>query len=187
MIGRRFGPLVVLVVVGIVCVLLRSARIQVTEHETWAKEAANLERSSRRLPYHRGKILASGGEVLVEDEERYLVSFEWREFRRENPIGQVALASSAWTGEAVELISDPDQLGARANELLEVFVGRVAAAAAGCSIADDGPPRRHNDPPRASGSMSKGGTMSKTGTMSDKLDSHSAKLCLLTPTLVEPG
>lgn len=120
MIGRRFGPLVVLVVVGIVCVLLRSARIQVTEHETWAKEAANLERSSRRLPYHRGKILASGGEVLVEDEERYLVSFEWREFRRENPIGQVALASSAWTGEAVELISDPDQLGARATELLEV-------------------------------------------------------------------
>ncbi len=109
-----------MVVVGITCVLLRAARIQITENKTWAKEAANLERSSRRLPYHRGKILASGGEVLVEDEERYLVSFEWREFRRENPIGQVALASSAWTGEAVELISDPEQLGTRASELLEL-------------------------------------------------------------------
>ncbi|MCH2107494.1 MAG: hypothetical protein MK291_12730, partial [Planctomycetes bacterium] len=120
MIGRRFGPLVVLVALGVGLVLSRAARIQLKEHETWAKEAANLERSSRRLPYHRGKILARDGEVLVEDEERYLVSFEWREFRRENPIGQVALASSAWTGESVELLEDPDELAERGLELLEL-------------------------------------------------------------------
>ena len=129
MIGRRFGPLIVLVGLGAALVLIRAARIQVTEHETWAREAANLERSSRRLPYHRGKILARGGEVLVEDEERYLVSFEWRAFRRENPIGQVALASSAWTGAAVELLSDPDQLAERAIELLELSPADLAVLA----------------------------------------------------------
>ena len=129
MIGRRFGPLIVLVGLGAAFVLIRAGRIQVTEHETWAREAANLERSSRRLPYHRGKILARGGEVLVEDEEQYLVSFEWRAFRRENPIGQVALASSAWTGAAVELLSDPDDLAARALELLELSPADLAVLA----------------------------------------------------------
>ena len=130
MIGRRFGPLVVLVALGVGLVLSRAARIQIKEHETWAKEAANLERSSRRIPYHRGKILSRDGEVLVEDEERYLVSFEWREFRRENPIGQVALASSAWTGEAVELISDPDELAERGLELLELSPNDLSLLAA---------------------------------------------------------
>jgi len=137
MIARRFGPLVVMVVVGVFCILLRVARIQVTEYDTWAKEAANMERSSKRLPYHRGMILARGGDILVEDEERYLVSFEWREFRRENPIGQVALARSAWTGAPVQLIRDPNQLCEAANEMLQIsprelaLFGRTDRARAG--------------------------------------------------------
>lgn len=120
MMERRFGPLVVLLILGLFCVLFRAGTIQHKEHELWAQEAANLERSSRRLPYHRGKIRARGGEVLVEDEERYGVHFEWREFRRENPIGQVALAVSAWTGAPVALTSDPEELAGRALGLLEI-------------------------------------------------------------------
>ena len=61
MIGRRFGPLIVLVGLGAAFVLIRAARIQVTEHETWAREAANLERSSRRLGSHIRDTRRRGG------------------------------------------------------------------------------------------------------------------------------
>lgn len=126
MMGRRFGPLIVLLSVGLGVVLWRVWTIQVGEHTTWAREAANLERSSRRLPYHRGTIRARGDQVLVEDEERYRVSFEWRAFRRENPIGQVALARAAKTGAGVELSRDPEKLCAQALELLELSPRGIA-------------------------------------------------------------
>jgi penicillin-binding protein 2 len=120
MIGRRFGPLVAILVVMLVTVLVRTARIQVAEHEIWAKEAVNLERRSSLVPYHRGKILASAGETMVEDVERYQLTFQWREFRRENTVGQVALASAAWFGVPVNFISDPEELGERALTLLKL-------------------------------------------------------------------
>jgi cell division protein FtsI/penicillin-binding protein 2 len=107
-------------VVMLFAVLVRTARIQIAEHDIWAKEAVNLERRSSLVPYHRGDIMASDGLTLVEDIKRYEIGFQWREFRRENTIGQVALASAAWDGEPVSLIRDPEELGERAVSLLKL-------------------------------------------------------------------
>jgi hypothetical protein len=110
----------VVLVVMLFAVLVRTARIQVAEHEVWAKEAVNLERRSSLIPYHRGDILARDGVALVQDKQRYELSFQWREFRRENTIGQVALASAAWSGTPVSFIHDPEELGERAISLLKL-------------------------------------------------------------------
>ncbi len=93
--ARRFGPLIVAVAVGMLVLLVRMYQVQVGEHATWAKEAANLTRSATVMPYLRGKITDRHGEVLVEDEVGYAVQFTYREFRRNHPLGQVCHARSA--------------------------------------------------------------------------------------------
>jgi hypothetical protein len=93
--GRRFGPLVVLVLVGAAFLVARLFQIQVLEHEVWADQAANLVRSGGVVPYRRGDIVDAEGRLLVRDEEVYRVEFRYREFRRHHPLGQVAHAWSA--------------------------------------------------------------------------------------------
>ena len=53
---RRFGPLVVAVVVATAVLIGRLAQVQVGEHEVWADEAAALVRVGRVVPYRRGEI-----------------------------------------------------------------------------------------------------------------------------------
>jgi cell division protein FtsI/penicillin-binding protein 2 len=96
--NRRFGPLVLLVGLGLIGLVARLFQVQVGEHEVWAREAANLTRSERTIPYLRGRILDRNGQEFVRDEEAYAVRFVYREFRRHHPLGQVAHARSALEG-----------------------------------------------------------------------------------------
>ncbi len=95
---RRFGPLVAVVALVWAALVARLYQVQIGEHEVWAREAANLVRSARTIPYLRGEIRDRNGEVIVRDEEAYAVRFVYREFRRHHPLGQVAHARSALEG-----------------------------------------------------------------------------------------
>lgn len=100
---RRFLPLIVLVVLGMLGLIVRLYQVQIVEHQVWAREAANLVRTARTIPYLRGKILDRDGIVFVQDEEAWAVRFVYREFRRRHPLGQVAHARSALEGRSVSL------------------------------------------------------------------------------------
>lgn len=100
---RRFGPLIAVVAVALGVVYLRMVQVQVHEHAIWAREAANLLRSSKTLPYHRGRILDRDGVVMVQDEDVYRIELVHRSFRREHPLGQVAHARTELEGRHVSL------------------------------------------------------------------------------------
>lgn len=100
---RRCGPLIALVLAGLCLVCARLFQVQVREHRVWAREAANLVRTSETLPYHRGRIFDRQGRVLVEDDDAYEVELVYRNFRRDHPLGQVAHARSALERHAVSL------------------------------------------------------------------------------------
>lgn len=110
MAGRRFRPLVRLVLAGTLLLLARLWQVQVVEHEIWANEAANLVRSGQVLPYERGRITDAGGHVVARDQEVYQVDLVYREFRRGHPLGQVAHARSALEMRAVPLAEASERL-----------------------------------------------------------------------------
>lgn len=100
---RRFGPIVVLLFVGMAVLIVRLFQVQILEHETWGREAQGLVRSSKVVPYHRGRILDREARVLVQDEDIYQVEFCYRDFRRGHPLGRIAHARSALEMRAVPL------------------------------------------------------------------------------------
>ncbi|MDG1983806.1 MAG: hypothetical protein P8M11_04510, partial [Planctomycetota bacterium] len=79
---RRFLPLLAILGLSVATLLARLWDIQVVQHDVWATEAANIVRSYGIEPYRRGAILDRHGEVIVRDEERYVIEFIWRDFRR---------------------------------------------------------------------------------------------------------
>lgn len=115
---RRFGPLIACVLGALVLVLARMHEVQVTEHEVWAREAANLVRSSTVIPYRRGRILDREGRVLVRDEEAYEVEFVWREFRRGHPLGQIAQMRSLLLMRPIALSDGLQNMVSWADELV---------------------------------------------------------------------
>ncbi|MCB9916142.1 MAG: hypothetical protein H6828_13525 [Planctomycetes bacterium] len=100
---RRFGPLMVCVVLGLGVLLLRLWQVQVVEHDVWAAEALNLTRNATIDPYLRGPIGDRNGEAFVRDVPAASIRFVYREFRREHPLGQVAHARSALEQRSVPL------------------------------------------------------------------------------------
>lgn len=91
---RRFLPLLALLTLSVAVLLARLWDIQVVQHDVWATEAANIVRSYGVEPYRRGAILDRNGEVIVQDEKRYVLEFIWRDFRRRHPLGQLAMLRS---------------------------------------------------------------------------------------------
>jgi cell division protein FtsI/penicillin-binding protein 2 len=128
----------------------RMAQVQVDEHALWAREAANLLRSSTTLPYHRGPILDRRGRVLIEDTQAYSVELVYRTFRREHPLGQVTHGRSALLMNAPSLQGTADRLVDHALELvsltpedLEAFRrgGAVTLEPSGVVVAAEDPER----------------------------------------------
>jgi penicillin-binding protein 2 len=117
---RRFAPIIALVFVGLAILLARLFQVQILEHETWAREAQNLVRSGKSVPYHRGRILDREGRVLVKDEDIYQIEFSYRDFRRGHPLGEIAHARSSLEMRAVPLAEALANMEAWACELVEI-------------------------------------------------------------------
>ncbi len=154
---RRFGPLVAVVFAGLAVLLVRLAQIQIAEHEVWGAQAASLLRSSKVVPYHRGRILARDGRELVRDEDVYEVEFCYREFRRGHPIAQVAHARSTLEQRAVPLAEATDALEAWSIEFvllspadLDAFAAGAALATETCALPATDHPTEERRPQRAS-------------------------------------
>ncbi|MSR61133.1 MAG: hypothetical protein EXS08_01625 [Planctomycetes bacterium] len=96
----------------------RLFQVQVKEHTLWAREAARLVTKGKEKPYHRGRILDAQGIVLAQDEERRSVALNYRRFRREHPLGEVAHARSLLEGRPIPLSEARAQLVPWARELL---------------------------------------------------------------------
>lgn len=131
---RRFAPLMIAVLFGLVVLWARMFRVQVVEHEIWAREAANLVRSSTIIPYHRGSIRARDGRLLVQDEELFRIELVYRDFRRGHPLGQVAHARSALEMRAVSLPEALANLRLWATELASLSPAQVDAFGRGESL-----------------------------------------------------
>ena len=58
---RRFVPLLALLALSLFVLLARLWDVQVVQHETWAREAANIVRKYGVEPYRRGSILDRHG------------------------------------------------------------------------------------------------------------------------------
>ena len=100
---RRFGPLLGTFALALALLAARLYDLQVREHPIWAREAANLVRSSFIEPYERGRILDRNGQPFVRDQEAYELDFVWRDFRRSHPLGQIAALRSLSLGRPVGL------------------------------------------------------------------------------------
>ncbi len=135
MAGRRFRPLIVLVLLGTTVVLARLFQVQVLEHEIWADEAANLVRSGGVVPYRRGDITDARGRVLARDEEVYRIEFRYRDFRRGHPLGQVAHAWSAIEMRPVPLSQALERLAPAALALAQLTHAELDAFARGEELA----------------------------------------------------
>lgn len=103
MIGSRFQPLVVLLVLGGVVLLARLYQVQVTDNEVWTLEAARLVHAGREVPYRRGTIYDRNKRTLARDVDGFGLELVYRTFRQEHPLGQVAHALSLIEGRAVSL------------------------------------------------------------------------------------
>lgn len=118
-VGRRFGPLVAAVLLGLGVLLVRMYQVQIVEHEIWAAEAQNLTRRTTIDPYLRGAITDRHGEVFVQDVRAASIQFVYRDFRREHPLGQVAHAWGALEQRSVSLEEVAWELEERAFALLD--------------------------------------------------------------------
>lgn len=131
---RRFGPLVAIVFAGLLVLVARLFQVQLLEREVWGREAANLVRSSKIVPYHRGTILDRNGRAIVKDEDVYEVGFNYREFRRGHPLAQVAHARAALEMRAVSLGEAAGNLESWAAELVQLSPADLDAIGKGVVV-----------------------------------------------------
>lgn len=117
---RRFGPVVVVLLLVLAILMARLFQVQVVEHAVWAAEADALVRSSHVLPSHRGRLLDRHGRVLAEDEDVWKVDIVYRDFRREHPLGIVAHARSTLEMRSVPLSEALRELTPWAREVVEL-------------------------------------------------------------------
>ncbi|MFN0008002.1 MAG: penicillin-binding transpeptidase domain-containing protein [Planctomycetota bacterium] len=115
---RRFGPVVVVLLLVLAVLMARLFQVQVVEHGVWAAEADALVRSSHVLPSHRGRLLDRHGRVLAEDEDLWKVDIVYRDFRREHPLGVVAHARSTLEMRSVPLAEALRAIGPWALEVV---------------------------------------------------------------------
>ncbi len=88
-----------LVFIAAMAVLIgRLVQLQLLEHDDWSREALRSRSHVRGLPYERGKILDRHGQVLAKDRRAADLIFEYREFRRFHPAGQLYEAASLLGG-----------------------------------------------------------------------------------------
>ena len=118
--ARRFGPLILLLLLGTVVIAARLYQVQIVEHDIWQSEAKNLVRRGAMVPYRRGEFLDAAGRRLVRDEDVYRVDFSYRDFRRGHPLGQVAHAWASLTLRPVPLGEVWDDLEGMARELVQL-------------------------------------------------------------------
>ncbi|MBT4028156.1 MAG: hypothetical protein HN961_03345 [Planctomycetes bacterium] len=109
----------------------RLFQLQVVQHQDWAEEARRSRLSKRSLPFYRGRILDKTGIVLAEDRISYDFLFEYRSFRRGNPIAQL-LEAWALLGYA------PGGLDACANQGLSLAAGLFAKSPNDLESLDSG-------------------------------------------------
>ena len=128
---RRVGPLLLVLVAGLLVVLARSFDVQILQHGIWESEAAGMLQSSEVLPYHRGRILDRSGVVLARDEDQFEIRLCYRDFRRGSPIAQVAHARSSLEMRAVPLTEAERELEAWAGEIVHLTPAQLGAFAAG--------------------------------------------------------
>jgi hypothetical protein len=128
------------VALALVVTLVRLGQIQIAEHGVWAREAANLVRSSSIVPYHRGRILDARGRAIVRDEDVYEVEVVYRGFRRGNPLGQVAHAWSSLSLHPVPLDEALADLVELAHELVTITPAELDAFARGAGLERLGVP-----------------------------------------------
>ncbi len=148
---RRVGPLLVALALALLLVLARGFQVQVLQHGIWAGEAADMLRSSEVLPYHRGRLLDRHGAVLAQDEDRRRLELVYREFRRGNPIAEMAHARSTLEMRAVSLGEAEANLERYAAELLALRPGDLLAFARGGALEACGVPAL--DPEQARGAL----------------------------------
>jgi len=126
--SRLRSLLCLLALLGLVLVA-RLFQVQVREHALWAREAARLVYKGNEKPYRRGRILDARGQVLAQDEERRSVALNYRKFRREHPLGEVAHARSLVEGRPISLPEARANLAPWARELLELGPRELRALA----------------------------------------------------------
>ncbi len=114
------------VVLGTFVLWIRLFQVQVHEHEVWAREAANLVRSSSLLPYHRGSIVDRKGRLLAYDDDYYQIELDYREFRRGHPLGQIAHARSSIEMRPVTLGEALETMEAWAQALVNLSPNQLA-------------------------------------------------------------
>lgn len=128
---RRFGPVVVVLLLVLAVLVARLFQVQVVEHAVWAAEADALVRSSHVLPSHRGRLLDRHGRVLAEDEDVWKVDIVYRDFRREHPLGIVAHARSALEMRSVPLSEALRSLATWAREVVLLSPADLGGFASG--------------------------------------------------------
>jgi cell division protein FtsI/penicillin-binding protein 2 len=131
---RRIWPLVTVFVLLIIAVLARAFQVQVLEHEVWAEEANGMLHGSELIPSHRGRILDARGTVLAEDEDHWRLVFRYREFRRGNPLAQIAHARSSLEMRSVSLTEAEQHLREWAIELVALSPYALREFARGKSL-----------------------------------------------------
>ncbi len=131
MIGERTRRLFGLIAAAFAVLFVRLAWIQIGEHEVWAEQAARLVHSGRIIPYERGAITDAAGTVLARDVQAYELSFEYRPFRRDHPLGQVAHARTALEVRAVTYGEASRNLERWAEEIVDLVPAGVEAFARG--------------------------------------------------------
>jgi cell division protein FtsI/penicillin-binding protein 2 len=132
---RRCGLPIAAFVLAVAFLVARLYDVQVTQHDTWAREAANLVRSYHVEPYTRGTIRDRNGHVIARDEQVYQLELVWRDFRRGHPLGQVAMALSTIGGAPVTLEDTHRALQERALELVSLTPRAVGEFGRGAPLA----------------------------------------------------
>jgi len=122
-------------VLAVILLIARLYDVQVTQHEVWATEAANLVRSYNIEPYTRGELRDRAGRVLARDQQVYELDFVWRDFRRGHPLGQVAMGWSSAFGAPISLEEAQRDLVRRASALVELTPDELEAFARGAALA----------------------------------------------------
>lgn len=131
MAGRRILPLMLVVLAGTLLLLLRLYQVQIVEASVWTSQAATLVRSGAVRPYQRGAIRDARGRELAHDERIYRVLFNYRDFRREHPLGRVAHARTALLGQPEPLDRTFANLATWTRELCQLTPGQLERFADG--------------------------------------------------------
>ena len=130
----RILPLILIMAAGCAALLLRLYQVQVQEHEIWARQALGLTYSGQELPYKRGSIRDTHGNVLARSKSSNHVALLYRDFRREHYLGQLAHARSLLEARSVGLPEARRHRRSWALELLQLTPLQLESFAKGKAV-----------------------------------------------------